>query len=152
MKTRIVLTILWGLTALTVAKLSDNLYLTKFSNIEQLESLSMLALKISICSCFWVFILTRNDMVFGWIKRLLIGLGERYIYKDGKPDLDRMDLVEYVLKPLITCEVCVGGNVAFWTYVAISRKDFIVIDLLFLISFTGLITLLTTETWQRIAK
>ena len=91
-------------------------------------------------------------MIFGWYRLLINQIAERYIYKDGKQNPQRVAIANDLMKPILTCEVCVTLNVAFWTYVAISRKEFVLIDLLFIISMSGLITLLTTTTWQKIAK
>ena len=152
MKIRIVLTIFWGLLTILVISTASKFYLTKFSNVHELESLAIICLKISLFACLWVFLLTRNDMIFGWYRRFLYELADYYATDEGKLDPVKRLMAEDLLKPLLTCEICVGSNIAFWVYVSMSRKEFILLDFLFLISFTGLITLLSTETWQKATK
>lgn len=149
MKTRIVLGILWGLSTLIACSTSESFYLGKPTNFDNLESLMVVGFKISIFACFWVFVLTRNDMIFGWWKSFLYNLVDLYRYKDGKLDAERSGIAEDLLKPILTCEICVGAHIGFWIYVSMSRIEFVLIDFLFLIAFTSLVTLLTTETWQK---
>lgn len=152
MKTRIVLTIFWVGATVIASSTADHFYIARTTNLTEVLSLTIRALETSFVACFWVFLLTRNDMIFGWVRRFLNGLAEGYQFRDGKQDAGRTQTAQDMLKPLISCEVCVGTNIGFWIYVAMSRKDFILLDFLFYMALTGLITLTTTETWQKATK
>jgi hypothetical protein len=54
---------------------------------------------ISIFSWVYVNVLTNEDMVLWWWYRLLSKIKNTYI-----------------LKPILTCEYCVSGQIALWTF------------------------------------
>jgi hypothetical protein len=58
------------------------------------------AFYIAIFSWVYVNLLTDEDMVLWWWYKLLT----KYVHSN------------YILKPLLTCEYCVAGQLALWTY------------------------------------
>lgn len=69
-----------------------------------------------VIGAIYVLILTEPDMILGGFKRLVVNSVKdlfRKIYKDPyKAD----NMSDYWLKPVITCELCVSGQIALWTF------------------------------------
>jgi hypothetical protein len=149
MKTKIVLATLWLLITIIVANLSNNFYFAKTSDLESLANLLFLAFKTSLFSCFWVFILTQNDMIFSFLRAFFDNLAINYYLSDGKLNQEKKDVCENLMKPFFTCEICTGANFSFWIYSITHFNNFIFFDLLFMLSATTLITITTRALWQK---
>jgi hypothetical protein len=135
---------------LIVANHSDNFYIAKNSTLLYFAELAFTCLKVSFISCFWVFVLSQNDMIFGFFRRFLNRIAEMYYIQNNVVNFKKNKLTDDLLKPVLTCEICVGANLAFWVYAINSKNEFVLIDLIFTLSLTTFITIITSEKWQKI--
>jgi hypothetical protein len=148
MKIQIVLTVFWLLLFLTVSKLADNLQITNILQASNFIELVLLSCKVSFFACLWVFVLTEQSNVFGWVRSFLFGIIESLSTKNGKVNQLKRHNLNYILKPFLTCEKCTTGNLAFWAYVS-CNQSIVILDLLFVISVSVFITIISTPTWQK---
>lgn len=85
--------------------------------------LSMLLIAASIgvasgiCGAVYVLILTEPDMILGGFKRVVVNAVQDLFKKLYKEPYKADSASDYWLKPIITCELCVSGQIALWTYV-----------------------------------
>lgn len=70
-----------------------------------------------ICGAVYVLILTEPDMILGSFKRVVVNAVKDLFRKLYKEPYRAENESEYWLKPIITCELCVSGQIALWTYV-----------------------------------
>jgi hypothetical protein len=87
----------------------------------------LLAVKISLICSMFVF-LGEDDMIFAPYQRLI----------------RRLPL--WLYKPLGGCSKCVTGQVALWYF--IFKQPFDLLELLFFVSLSILITSIITKLWQ----
>lgn len=149
MKMKIVLTLLWLCLFLIAVKFAKILqFATNLQDFTTLISGFTVAFKASVLACCWVFVLTDNDMILGWFRRLCFSLVDWYAW-DGKTlNPTKRANAEYLFKPVLTCERCTTGNFAFWVYVLSSRGNIVILEVLFIISLSIFITVLTAKLWQ----
>lgn len=71
----------------------------------------------AIIGSVYALILTNPGHVLGWWKRWIMNTVHMITAKVIKDDMKAYDTAEYILKPLVTCELCVSGQIALWTFV-----------------------------------
>lgn len=70
-----------------------------------------------IMGAVYVLLLTKPGHILGPWKRWVVN-GVHYLAaKAIKDDMKAYDTAEYILKPIVTCELCVSGQIALWTFV-----------------------------------
>jgi hypothetical protein len=136
---------------LASAFLANDWHFAKETTLGNLAILLFEGCKVSIVANFWVFVLSQNDMIFGWIRRFFSNLGEKYYLQESGINQERLATFNDFMKPIFTCEICVGCNIGFWIYLVLHQNEFIIFDLFYLLSATTLITAITKETWQKLA-
>ena len=81
-------------------------------------------------------------MVFGWFRRLCNSMIEWYAWNGKGIDTNKRAEAEYLTKPFLSCEKCTTGNLAFWAYVLSAKGNIVILDALFVISFSIFITII----------
>ncbi len=147
---KFVLTLLWLCLFLFVAKFAKTLqFATDLQDFTTLLTAFATSAKVSFFACCWVFVLTDKDMILGWFRGLCFSAVDWYSW-DGKGiNQKRRAAAEYLLKPVLTCERCTTGNFAFWAYVLSCRGKVVILDVLFIISLSIFITVITAKLWQK---
>jgi hypothetical protein len=149
MRIQYVLTGLWLLTFLFVAKTAKTLqFATDLQGFTIINELAI-SCKVSFISCLWVFVLTEQEMLFGWFRRFCMGLVESYAWDGKQLNPNKKATAEYLLKPFLTCEKCTTGNFAFWAYILQCKGNIVILDVLFTIGFSIFLTIITAKVWQR---
>lgn len=71
----------------------------------------LIAVKCAVIAWVYVKILARPGNILGWWARLL----NNYLVKEKfTPYYERKE--HWILKPVLTCELCVAGQIALWSY------------------------------------
>jgi hypothetical protein len=65
----------------------------------------------------YVFKLTQPGHILGGWARVLTNVVRYIISKTTNDEWKRTEREEYWLKPVLTCELCVSGQIALWTWV-----------------------------------
>jgi len=85
--------------------------------------LSMLTIAVSlgvasgVIGSVYVLILTQPDHILSEWSKLLYRAAEWIVGKTTKEDWLITKRRDYWLKPILTCELCVSGQIALWTYI-----------------------------------
>ena len=147
MKTKIALSTAWLLVILIVAKLAGSV--TVIGHINFIQTLIVCSLISVIASC-WVYVLTDENMIFGWFRQWLYCMVDNASWTGSGVDMQKKNRLLYFLKPIIDCELCVTGHLAFWVYatIAINNGQFVIFDFLSVISLSILFTVIQTDLWQ----
>lgn len=96
---------------------------------------------ISVIAQVWVFKLTAQGGVFYFVRRFFYSLAERYAGKDSCNFALRYERFEYFLKPFLTCEHCVSGQLSLWFFIFFLKVKF-----LYLVPFICLTIFITQAT------
>ena len=148
MKTQIATSLLWLSILLIVSYIKGFEFYQDTSLLTFIAS-SLICIKLSFFSCFWVFELTKPDMIFGFVRRFIESVSEWYAYRDTVNINQRIQTANWLKKPILTCEICTGCNFTFWTYILIANDKVIFTDLLFYLAFTSFVTILTRKIWSQ---
>lgn len=72
-----------------------------------------------IMGSVYVFKLTQPDHILGGWARVLTNAVRWVIAKTTKDEWKRQERESYWLKPVLSCELCVSGQIALWSWVYI---------------------------------
>lgn len=86
---------------------------------QQIYYLSKLMLAVSIgvssgiMGVVYVLILTQPGQVLSWWSKLIHNTYDKIFVRDS----DRWFKYDWILKPILTCELCVSGQIALWSFI-----------------------------------
>lgn len=75
-----------------------------------------LGIASGVIGAVYVLILTQPDQILGEWAKLLYRAVEWIVSKTTKEDWGITSRRDYWLKPILTCELCVSGQISLWTY------------------------------------
>jgi len=75
-----------------------------------------IAVPAGICGAIYVLILAEPGMILGGFKRVVVNGVNDLFRKFYSDPYEANQYAEYWLKPIMTCELCVSGQIALWTY------------------------------------
>lgn len=78
-------------------------------------------------------------------------IGPELTYVDNEANTKRFEKYEWVLKPILTCERCIGGQFGFWLSVlAIANGGYMsLLSILFVVALTSLLSSLIVKEFNR---
>ena len=101
---------------------------------------------VAVIALVYVHILTQPDMILHFIARFLFRIIDRLSrLKTGLIDLNKYERLRWYLKPILTCEKCVAGNIVFWLYLFYHWDNYTVLEHIF---YTTFAIYLTTVLWK----
>lgn len=101
---------------------------------------------LSVVAQVWALKLTQEGNILFFVRKYLYALLERYAQKEPQNFSVRYNRGEYFLKPLVDCEHCISGQLAFWFYLFYFSNHFIY--LIPFICLTIYITEATKKVWN----
>jgi hypothetical protein len=106
------------------------------SNIFDLMSF---ALKVCIIANCYTFVLIKDDMILGGWKRFIEQITYSLIL-GNKCSPQRHNLRNWILKPFISCEECISGQFALWSFLLLNRAEYNFLNHIFVIALCILLT------------
>lgn len=112
-----------------------------------LKSAASLGFVAAVIGSVYVLILTKPGHILDfWAEWLRSGV-KWIVTKTTKEDWKRTKREEYILKPILECELCVSGQIALWTY--IFTQPFNILGLIFSICLSILLAWLIARMMNR---
>lgn len=84
-----------------------------------------------VIGAVYVLVLTTPGNILGWWKRWITNTIHALFAKIYKDEMKAYDNAEYWLKPIVSCELCVSGQIALWS--SIITQQFNLLGLIFCI-------------------